>query len=230
MIVVVGLQTAQPGRRQLHDQLIRDDAAALRRARVREHRDPAGGPHQRERREHVEIRLRDAVPRAQPLGGERGRHRRHQAEPHQPLRQVRSADAATPGRGEDLVPVQVDAVGTEQVDHPPGPRLARVAHPRQFGRQLRMGRVEEVGEHVQPDRRLRAEPAAGQLGARHQRQAGRQGRFRFRPAGGRVVIGERHHVQPARGGGPDQVGRGQRAVARRGVGVQVDAHPLDVTG
>ena len=45
-----------------------------------------------------------------------------------------------------------------------------------------------------------------------------------RPAGGRVVVGERDDVEPGGAGGRQQLGRALGAVGHRGMGVQVDPH------
>ena len=189
-----------------------------------EHRCPAGRPYQRERVEDVDVRLRQPVPLPEPPGPERLRHRTHQPACDECVRHVRPAHGATGRVPAHLLDAHVDPVGAQQFDHPVGAVLARLPYPAQLGRQLRVRRIEQVRQQVQPNGVPVGVPAAGQFGAADQGQPGRQRRLGGGPPGGGVVVGKRDHVEPGPGGRGHDLGRREGTVTRGRVRMQIDTH------
>jgi len=99
----------------------------------------------------------------------------------------------------------------------PGPRGLRKQHP--------VGRVEQVGQHVDAD----PTQLAGDLGTGYQGQAESPGGLGGgRPARGAVVVGQRDDVQPGCRGGLDHLSRRIGSVRRGGMQVEVDEHQVSV--
>ncbi|SCD65915.1 hypothetical protein GA0115236_11606 [Streptomyces sp. IgraMP-1] len=223
---VVGLDAVEPGLGEAGDGLLGHHVAALGGARMGEDGDAAGGLDQADRLEGVQLVLGGVRPAAvgQPLLGEGVGDRGDHAQLHQRLGEVGAPDRAVPGDPGDLLPGHVDAEGAELVDHGAGARHPVVADQFALAQQFRLVRVEEVGQHVHAHGAVGPGEAAGEFGARDEGEPlGERGR-RLGVAAGGVVVGERDDVQALRGGGAYQRGGGVRAVRRRGVGVQVDAH------
>lgn len=133
---------------------------------------------------------------------------------------MRAADGPVPGDPGDLLPGDRDAQLLEPEHHGLRPGNPVVPHELALPGQFGLGRVEEVGQHVQAD----TVDLAGELGARDEGEAFGQGGSGFRVTADRVVIGQGDDVQARRGGVGHQLGGGVRAVGSGGVGVQIDAH------
>src|SRR5690625_276634 len=194
VVAVVHLQAGQPGRGQSLDHRVGDHPAACSCPRVRQHRHPAGGPHQAH---HLDRRGRAVGHVVGPAGvedlGEGGRAGAHVPALHESIGDVRPAHrAARLDPVGHLGPAEL-VVGGHELDHP-----ARPAHPRLtcpgHGRGQRRGLgVVQVGEQVHAD-------AAGrgrQLRTPHQRHPGVDDGVRGRPPTvPGVVVGEGHDVEP----------------------------------
>jgi len=206
-------------RRQLGDHVVGNLPAAAVPARVGQHGDAAGRPDQGHGPHGVQ-RVPGHVRRAagtDPLRAERVGRGGHGPRRGERAGDMRPADHAAGGDVLDLLPGHRDALGGEPPDHLAGPGEPGVPDLRGLRGQLRVGRVEQVAEHVHA---VALEPAR-EFHAGQQGEPGGQGRGGLRVPGDCVVIGQRDDVQPGRRGPGDHVGRRGRAVRDVAVAVQV---------
>ncbi|EAU63511.1 hypothetical protein STIAU_4876 [Stigmatella aurantiaca DW4/3-1] len=145
---------------------------------------------------------------------------------HQDPGQVGPSQVGASRQGVDLLHPHWEAELAHLLHHLLHPLLALGAQ-----------RVRELGDagilwpqEVPQDVGLFAQHEGGQLDARHQLHAvvGRRGLRRRKPRH-RVVVRDREHRHPRRGGQRQQLLRGVLAVARGGVGVQIDHGMLQGT-
>ncbi len=228
---MVDLQAGQASGRQLLDRLVRHGAAADSGQRVREDGDPTSAQNQADRVQHVEGGMRDVVRRALvQVSVERLLAVGDDAGLNQRIGQVRSAHGRRARNGHDLLPADVDAGRRESFGHALQARDPVAAYPPHALSQRWVGAVHQVTEQVQPDRVAVSGPDTRQLHTGDQRDPHPVGRdLRLVQAGECVMVGERHHIQVQIRRALEQRGRGQRAVARRRVRVEVDAHGRQAT-
>jgi hypothetical protein len=222
-IRLVGMEHLKAGQSyggQPGDLLVRDPGVPAR-PRVGQHGHAARRPDQADGADGVERVPPDVSAAAvgDPVAGERlagggdGAAVRHRPG------DVRPADHGLPGDGRDLLPADVHAEAGEPVDHSPGAQHAVVADAGEFGGQVRLIRVEHVGQHVQ----AASVQAAGQFHAGEQRHRADRGPC-LGVSGHRIVVGERHYVEADQGGAAHHLGGRIGPVRGTAVHMQVSAH------
>ncbi|OEI69251.1 hypothetical protein Cus16_1090 [Curtobacterium sp. ER1/6] len=220
VLAVVDLEAAEPGVDEFAERRFIDDDPARGRRRVRDDRDAAGRPDQlhpaQGRRGIVRLvvaggRVQDPAEGGAPVGLEPAGDER--------VGDVRAADGRTVAGLRDHVVPGDRVVAADPFDHAPSAGEPAVADAGRLLDEARVGRVDEVAEHVDapvPD-------AGAQLEAGHQRHRSvADGGDRIVPARGGVVVRQGDAVESGRGGCGNECGGALGAVGDARVGVQVD--------
>jgi hypothetical protein len=211
-----------PRRRSGPDDGVIHDAPTPARERVSHDRDAAGLPHQTHRPHRIGRVVGGVIGGSVvQVVGERQITGSNDPLCHQRICDVRAADCCS---GIDLlknvVPAQVK-ICRQQLDDMLRPPSSALPGPVQFLEQAGRRRVLQVTEQVDADALM----LARDLDPAHEGDSvmccGGGGRL---PARGRVVIGQREHIQTSFGGAGHDFGRWPSAVTGRGVRVQVDEH------
>jgi hypothetical protein len=141
---------------------------------------------------------------------------------------MRTADGAAVRELDDAIPADRHPVGDHELDNLLAARQPSLAQPHPFGPQARVVGIEQIAEQVQPDPSLFADVHARELGTGDQGEASWQGGCCARPPAGGVVVGDREYIEAFSGRRRNQLGRRIGAVGRRGMAMQIDAHPIRV--
>ena len=194
---------------------------------MREHRHSASRAHEAHTFQRVGSVVRFEVSGARVQDAlERGTARRDVPFRHQRIRNVGPTNCRPlGGLGENVVPAEVVVRGDTGHDTF-GAGEPRRANPGGLGDEVCVQRVEQVGEQVN------ALPAVAgaQFHPGDDRQAGSGcGTRRLLPAGGRIVVGDRHRAEARRHRGPHELCRSFGAVRHTAVRVQIDSPGHGVT-
>ena len=199
MVGMLGLDARETCPGEGRDVVGADSGTAPRGVRVGENAHAAGGGDQLDGLGGIELVPRNPVPsaRADPIGRERLVEISDEPDLDERGGDMRASDRTAAGEPVHQLTGHRMTIRLQLVDDLLGADVASLAKPAPRGRELRFMRIKEVREQMQADRAARGRHPAGQLAARHERQARRQCGTRPVPTGRGVVIGRASTSSPA---------------------------------
>ena len=227
VVGMVDLQGKKPGRRHQNGLRIRQHRPALYRSRVRKNRHATGPAHQPDRLHRTKGVLVDVRPPAvaDPFWGKGSGNIGYDARLDQRTRDVRPADRPTGGYLVHSFDGDGNAQRLQPYNHVVGPPGAVSPQPVAGSGKQRLVGIEEVRQQVQGDPgTIGNDHLAGDLRAPDQSQPRRQCARGLQVTGDRVVVSQRHDIEPRLPCSAYDVRWRLGPVGGGRVGVQIDTH------